>query len=45
MIIADFDTLGSKIEGINAPIITKKLKNNNLKTDYHNYLVDRGDVL
>ena len=31
LILADFDRLGSKIEGINAPIVSKKLEKSHEK--------------
>ena len=42
--MADFDNLGSPIEGINAPIVSKKLAKSHEKLDYPSYLVDRGEV-
>ena len=40
--MADFDNLGSCIEGINAPIVSKKLEKSHEKVDYDSYFVDRG---
>ena len=45
LIVADFDNLGSKLEGINAPIVSKKLNKSHEKFDYDSYLVERGSVL
>jgi hypothetical protein len=44
LIAADFDNLGSKLEGINAPIVSKKLNKSHEKYDFNSYLVERGSV-
>lgn len=43
--MADFDNLGSKVEGINAPIVSKKLEKSHEKFDFDSYLVKRGEVI
>lgn len=44
MIISDFDDLISQIEGVNAPIVSKKGEKSHDKEDYQTYLVDRGEA-
>lgn len=42
LIISDFDSLVTPIEGIQAPIVSKKGLKSADKKDYNTYLVDRG---
>ncbi len=47
LIIADFDSLRSEQssrEGLNAPIVSKKLKKSHEKQDFENYLVKQGEA-
>ncbi len=42
VVISDFDQLITSIEGINAPIVSKKGFKSEEKQDYASYLVKRG---
>jgi hypothetical protein len=44
LVISDFDQLITSVEGINAPIVSKKGFKSEEKTDYSSYLVKRGEA-